>query len=353
MSNIEQSHRVGKLALAMLKDLGLSATARHYEVIYSHVDGRAPALSRDLQKFLDVNGRITPDEVDTLYHMHISRADLARNIDELATGLQLEIDDLFEVIEAQGESTHQRSTELGDISNQIRQTAQDYPAVGTLLESVVSITRKMRDENLALENSLAASTTEITNLRRNVESIQREALSDPLTGISNRKSFDQALVSLIEETRESGRPLALIMADVDHFKKFNDRWGHQTGDQVLRLVAEVMNANIKGQDMLARYGGEEFAILLPGTSLENAFMLADRIRRAVESRRLKKRQSNEDLGVITMSMGIASYFKNESPAMLVERADKALYIAKERGRNRVIDERDIAPHVPDAEAHIA
>jgi diguanylate cyclase len=248
---------------------------------------------------------------------------------------------LFGAIETQGENTHQHSTELGDLSIQLRQTAEDYPAVGSLIENVVAVTRKMREENQELESNLAASTNEISSLRRNVEAIQKEAMSDPLTGISNRKSFDRAVKRLITEAHEGNKSLAVIMADVDHFKLFNDQWGHQTGDQVLRLVAEVMNANVKGQDMLARYGGEEFAILLPGTALENAHMLADRIRRAVESRRLKKRQSNEDLGLVTMSMGVASFKAGDTVATLVERADQSLYIAKKRGRNCVIDEREL------------
>lgn len=128
------------------------------------------------------------------------------------------------------------------------------------------------------------------------------------------------------------------MADVDHFKQFNDRWGHQTGDHVLRLVADVMNANIKGADVLARYGGEEFAIILPGTTLSNAVMLADRIRKAVESRRLKKRRTDEDLGVVTLSMGAALLRWNDNVDSFVERADNLLYAAKNGGRNRVVDE---------------
>jgi len=267
--------------------------------------------------------------------------------------LQSEIDDLFHLIEQQGINSLHHSDELGGISNQLRQSAEEFPAVGALLENVVAITRRMQKENQTLESSLAASTNEISSLRRNVETIQKEALSDPLTGISNRKSFDENIDRMITTAGDTNEPLALIMADVDHFKSFNDKWGHQTGDQVLRLVAEVMNANIKGQDLLARYGGEEFAVLLPGTSLENAHMLADRIRRAVESRRLKKRQSSEDLGVITMSMGVAAYRKDDSSNHLIERADKSLYLAKDRGRNCVIDERDIDPNPITKETHVA
>ena len=107
---------------------------------------------------------------------------------------------------------------------------------------------------------------------------------------------------------------------------------------VLRLVAEVMNANVKGQDLLARFGGEEFAILLPGTTLENACMLADRIRTAIECRRLKKRRTNEDLGVITLSMGVALCHGTDTPESLIDRADALLYDAKRAGRNRVLAE---------------
>lgn len=338
---IENSHQIGKLALEMLQELGLAATARNFETWSSHIEGLSPALSRDIQKFLQVDGKISQEEADLLYHNHVSRSDLAGNISEVTESLQVEIDELFNLVEAQGENTHQHSNALGDLSSQLRQTAKDYPAVGSLLENVVAVSKKMKEENQQLETSLAASTNEISSLRRNVETIQKEALSDPLTGVSNRKSFDRNIAKMIEDAKTSGEELAVVMADVDHFKIFNDKWGHQTGDQVLRLVAEVMNANVKGQDILARYGGEEFSILLPGTTLENAHMLADRIRRAVESRRLKKRQSNEDLGTITMSMGVAVHNKEDTTTTIIERADRCLYMAKRRGRNRVIDEREI------------
>lgn len=159
---------------------------------------------------------------------------------------------------------------------------------------------------------------------------------DPLTGIKNRKTFDATIRDKFVEARKQGTPLTLVLADIDHFKSFNDQWGHQTGDQVLRLVAEVMNANVKGKDVLARFGGEEFAVILPETSLANAAMLANRIRRAVEARRLKKRRTGEDLGVITMSMGVALATPNDDVENFIERADQCLYLAKGRGRNQVV-----------------
>ncbi|NJM34178.1 MAG: diguanylate cyclase [Rhodomicrobium sp.] len=195
---------------------------------------------------------------------------------------------------------------IGDLSKALDlAVAGGNPAISALMDGVLSVAKSVREANERLETQLAKSSNEVDSLRRNIENIQQEAMLDPLTGVKNRKTFDLEMNRLVRDAKDSGQPLALIMADVDHFKKFNDRWGHQTGDHVLRLVADVMNANTKGQDILARYGGEEFAVILPGTSLENAVMLANRIRTSVESRRLKKRRTDEDLGLITLSMGAA------------------------------------------------
>ena len=287
---------------------------------------------------MDAEGRVTQTQADELFRKHIQRNDLSRDVVDLVTRFQEEVADLYDAIETTGEHTHGHNETLTDLTQQLRQSTEKYPAVGALLENAITVTKAMRSENEKLESRLAESAAEVATLQQNVEKIQAEAIKDPLTGVANRREFDKTLKKKVAEAAEFGEPLALVLADIDFFKSFNDKWGHQTGDQVLRLVAEVMNANVKGQDLLARYGGEEFAIILPGTTLENGSMLADRIRRAVEARRLKKRRTNEDLGVVTMSMGVAAFHDKDSMDTLVERADKCLYAAKEAGRNRVIDE---------------
>ena len=112
--------------------------------------------------------------------------------------------------------------------------------------------------------------------------MRNESLTDPLTTLSNRKFFDDALATIIAEANARGEPLSLLMADIDHFKSFNDKYGHLTGDQVLRLVALAVKQNVKGRDIAARYGGEEFVIALPNTPLQSAIIVADHIRRAVD-----------------------------------------------------------------------
>ena len=135
----------------------------------------------------------------------------------------------------------------------------------------------------------------------------------------------------------------LMLVDIDHFKRFNDTWGHQTGDQVLRLVAMTLKSNLKGKDMAARYGGEEFAAILPATDLEGAVIVADNIRKAVQAKELLKRSTNEKLGRITASFGVAAYHPGDTPSSLIDRADRCLYAAKHAGRNRVFSEAELKP----------
>jgi len=335
---VETSHRIAEIALAALKELRLAANPKNIEVWYAHAEGHNPALSRDIQKNLGSDGVITQQDADKLHETHILRGSLANDVIELVGRFEAEMMKLTDVVESTGESASGHGEKLVSLSSQLKESAQDSPAVGALLESVISVTKSMREENLKLEAQLATSSEEVSTLRHSVENIQKEAMTDPLTGVKNRKTFDTEIRRQITSAEQNGSPLTLIFSDVDHFKSFNDKWGHQTGDQVLRLVAEVMDSNVKGQDTLARYGGEEFAIILPNTALDDGRMLADRIRRAIESRRLKKRRTNESLGVVTMSMGVAAYGSGDNAETLIERADQCLYRAKRSGRNAVVDE---------------
>jgi diguanylate cyclase len=204
-----------------------------------------------------------------------------------------------------------------------------------VIQSVVAETQEMIARTDHLERELNRSTAEITELRKLVEDVSREAMTDALTGIGNRKQFDQRLKQLIADALEQGGDLSLLMLDIDHFKTFNDTWGHQFGDEVLRLVARTLIEGIKGRDQAARYGGEEFGILLPGTRLVDAAKLAEHLRENIATKAVIKRDTREKLGTVTMSIGVSCYRPGEAPALFVERADVALYRAKQAGRNRV------------------
>jgi diguanylate cyclase len=156
-------------------------------------------------------------------------------------------------------------------------------------------------------------------------------MTDALTGLPNRKAFDEAL----QRACAGDGPVSLALLDIDHFKKFNDTWGHQTGDQVLRYVAHVIGRLGVEPRFAARYGGEEFAVLFPGETAAQAVAALDEAREEIGSRILKRRSTNEDLGAVTISGGVAQLKPEESPLALVERADAALYRSKGAGRNRI------------------
>jgi len=214
-------------------------------------------------------------------------------------------------------------------------------AMKALAERLLSETRRMQDTNRALEQKLEASRDDIASLQRDLDDVRRESLLDPLTKIANRKSFDDGMEAAIAEAGDNDAPLCLMIIDIDHFKTFNDTYGHQTGDQVLRLVAMTLKSNIKGKDLAARYGGEEFVAILPSTDIEGAVIVAENIRRAIQAKELLKRSTNEKLGRITASFGVAAYRAGDTAGMLIERADRCLYAAKHAGRNRVVSESEL------------
>ena len=142
----------------------------------------------------------------------------------------------------------------------------------------------------------------------------------------------------IDKAKQSGAELCLLLLDIDHFKKFNDSYGHDVGDHVLKVVARTIKNDIKGRDICARYGGEEFCIALPETELKNAMMVAENIRKKLGRKILSTNDTGKNYGSVTVSIGISVYRKNESPAELFRRAHAALYRAKDNGLNRVVTE---------------
>jgi diguanylate cyclase len=250
-----------------------------------------------------------------------------------------EIDDVMSLIgDALGMSANYDDSLSG--ATQKLSVAQKPDQVKAIVESLVKSTREMRETNKALEDRLTLSKSEISNLQQSLEAIRAESMTDPLTGLGNRKFFDRSIDAAVQNAQVNGEPMSLLMLDIDHFKSFNDSYGHLTGDQVLRLVGMSLKQTIKGQDITARYGGEEFAVVLPNTALRQALTVADHIRRAIMAKELKKKSTGEILGRVTISVGVSMLKPHDDTDALIERADACLYAAKRNGRNRVICEVD-------------
>lgn len=212
----------------------------------------------------------------------------------------------------------------------------------TLVVQLLERTKAMQEQTEELQRQLLGSSSTVTMLRQDLEIARREANVDGLTGIANRRAFEFELARLAAEAELDGTRFCVLLADIDHFKQFNDNYGHVLGDQLLKLVAKTIVRCVKGQDVVARYGGEEFAVILPTAKLPDALKVATQIKNAVAANRLKLRHSNKDLGTVTLSIGVAEFQCGEPPAHVIARADKGLYRAKAAGRNRAMASEDEA-----------
>ena len=299
-----------------------------------------PPLNKIINETLARNGKLTEADLEQIYETYLSQIKTTDRIDKVGARVIGEIDDVMTLIsDALGMSASYDDS-LSGATQKLVGRAQNRDQVKAIVESLVKSTREMRDTNKALEDRLSLSKTEISNLQQSLEAIRAESLTDPLTGLGNRKYFDRSIEMAVQNALANGEPLSLLMFDIDHFKSFNDSYGHLTGDQVLRLVGMSLKQTIKGQDITARYGGEEFAVVLPNTALRQALTVADHIRRAVMAKELKKKSTGEILGRVTISVGVSMLKPGDDTDSLIERADACLYAAKRNGRNRVICEVD-------------
>jgi diguanylate cyclase len=193
-----------------------------------------------------------------------------------------------------------------------------------------------------LERRLQEAQEAIRDLRSRLARAERNASTDSLTGIANRRGFSELLHGAVAEAARRREALSLLMIDIDHFKAFNDRYGHHVGDHVLRLVATALASLPGGAKAASRFGGEEFAVILPNVAIDNALALAERTRAALAERRFIMRGSGETLSQITISIGVAELRSREHTESLVRRADAALYRAKRSGRNCVVSDGRLA-----------
>jgi len=335
----ERSLAFSEIALGQIKALHQPAYPRNYEVWYAYATGYNPTLNQTINETLTRNGTLSAADVDQIYETYLSPARLSDRIDNVGSQIVEEIEQVMAMVDAAVGSATQYTESLAHATQDLG-TAKDRDGLRAVVERLVRATRDMEENNTRLETSLKASKLEISQLQVNLEAVRNESLTDPLTSLANRKYFDSALEKSIAQSVATGEPVALLLIDIDHFKAFNDTFGHLTGDQVLRLVAIALKQNVKGQDIAARYGGEEFAIILPGTTLRSALTVADHVRRAVMTKELMKRSTGEHLGRVTVSIGVAVLQKDEAAQSLIERAENCLYAAKRCGRNRVMCETD-------------
>jgi diguanylate cyclase len=335
----ERTMAFAEVALGQIRSLRQNAIPRNYEIWYIYATGYNAPLNKIINETLARHGRLSEADLEQIYETYLSHLKTTDRIDKVGARVIGEIDDVMQLLtDALGMSATYDAS-LNGASEKLS-SAKNRDQIKAVVETLIKSTSEMRETNKALEERLTLSKNEISNLQQSLEAIRAESLTDPLTGLGNRKYFDRMIEMAVQSALANNEPLSLLMFDIDHFKSFNDSYGHLTGDQVLRLVGMSLKQTIKGQDITARYGGEEFAVVLPNTALRQALTVADHIRRAVMAKELKKKSTGEILGRVTISVGVSMLKPGDDTDALIERADGCLYAAKRNGRNRVVCEVD-------------
>lgn len=325
--------------LALMREHHTAAIPRNYELFYRYAAGDDGALTAAFEPILKRPQPISAEETDQLYEDFIASRRVDKQVDDVGDSLSGEIGAILELVHSARDSTEAFSEALMRAGAQLS-SVSDPEQFKSFVQTLVGATRKMAQNSQSLKSRLAASKAQISELQANLEQMRLESSTDPLTNLANRKRFDQILTQQMREADRTDSPLCLLLIDIDDFKGFNDHFGHQTGDGVLKLVSRAMQAQVKGRDLVARYGGEEFAIIMPRTVLQNAIAVAEQIRRSVMGKELVRKSTGQTLGRITLSIGVACYKYGETAQGFIHRADASLYIAKHGGRNRVKSEQD-------------
>ena len=327
-------HTIAENTVYALRNHDIPPTPRNYRLFYLHYAGTHPLLSERIEAMLSEGVRFDEAEMARLHQEFLPDEPDAEPIRKNNEDLRDIAHFIRREAAIEGHALRQFSDRLDGFTREM--AAEPQPAaLADLIARMRRQTEAEQERNRILEEKLAAATRQIASLEENLRTAEQLATHDALTGLLNRRRFNALVADMVRAARDGGTGFSLILADIDHFKQFNDRHGHQTGDLVLRMVARNLREAVKGRDPVCRYGGEEFAVLLAGANLNGARTVAEIIREALATRRLVNRATGQSLGHLTLSFGIAQFRPGDTDTELVARADRALYRAKKVGRNCV------------------
>ncbi len=327
---IDRSAELLRLAIPLMSRQAAALHPVSYAVWYEYVAHTNKPLKEAVDEALRLHGRLDEAKTYAIHRQHVADVN-PETAERVASGFDRILSDMAASATRVGDQTLQYARALDVLRDGLSEEVSE--AVEEILDHTTAMTQVVQ----VLQRQLEESHREIMDLRSEVHRAQRESLVDALTGLANRRAFDQRLATcLLDESGRaaSGPQACLIVADIDHFKSINDRYGHGFGDQVLQALAQMMKALVPETALAARIGGEEFAILLPKTNVLQAEELAEQIRSTISMSRIR-RGRDETLQSVTVSLGVASARPAETPDGLLARADTALYASKQAGRNRV------------------
>jgi diguanylate cyclase len=337
LESANEAERYSQTAAACMKRLGIPPHPNNHLLWYCYSADCIPELKRTLDILQSNQQEFTQELNDELYDRFFGQKRIAAAAHSSTRRVEGLLQQILGELGTVGADSARYADTLKDFHDHV-QPGIGSPDLQRMVSNILTETRRMAEHNQMLESHLNRSAGEVETLRRDLVNTRKEAMTDALTGIGNRKFFDVKLREAAAASMETGEAMSLLMIDIDHFKGFNDRFGHQAGDHVLAMVAHALTDSIKGQDTVARYGGEEFGIILPRTELDGATVLATQICDSLAHRYIRPKSTEEDFGTVTVSIGVAMYRLGEPLTILIDRADFALYRAKSAGRNRAASE---------------
>jgi diguanylate cyclase len=322
------------VALGKIVELDLPADPHSYELWYLYATGRNKQLKAAIDAALQGNSSLTESDIDRLYAQYISPTRNAGDFDRVANKLNDEVGQVVRMINAAVSSVERYDERLHE-GTAAASNATSQADLRRVIEDLITATKSVERENSSLKEQLEASKIRSEKLKHEIEAVRIESLTDALTQVGNRQYFDDTLTKEIARAGQSNAPLTLLMVDIDHFKRINDDFGHQMGDDVLRLVAARLKSSVRDGE-IARYGGEEFAVILYNKSIQIGKLIAERTRAAIESVEMRVRSTGASIGRVTVSIGVAELKPRLTAEDIIRSADEALYAAKRKGRNCVV-----------------
>ncbi|MDP2559555.1 GGDEF domain-containing protein [Psychrobium sp. 1_MG-2023] len=304
----------------------------NYALWYTYASNQIPNLNKELDSAIQLYKTCPSYRAEQLYNKHV-KGDQSL---ELQKSIESMVSTLSHYVSAQREGAKEFQDEMDKCHDDLTGVVankHDFEQVDHFVDDLVSKSLAMKDKAKHYSNSLDSAQEEIRVLKAKLASSQQEALYDALTGLLNRRSFEQEVEALLAIPNTT---MCLVMADIDHFKRFNDLHGHLLGDKVLKVVGKKLTHNGDNGAMAFRFGGEEFAILLPGVTLAQAYDYAEKIRHSIEKLVIKTKKTGELISSITCSFGVAEFSATSDINGLIALADERLYKAKKQGRNRTV-----------------
>lgn len=333
MESEMQSIDILRLVIPQISKHNLAATPINYTIWYEYYRSQNIALKLAIDEYINQGKIITNDLLETFFDVHISDQD-AKAFKQAQSELMFLISRLSETTKTTDISAFNFQKSLQTYENQIDTSPMPHNPLG-FIGKLINETQTMIVSLKTMRKEMDESQFQINELKKKLDQATAETLSDVLTGLANRKGLLKAFEEVLLQSKKTNASISLLMLDIDHFKKVNDTHGHLVGDKVIKFISDTLTSQIKGQDTASRFGGEEFVVLLPDTTLHNAYIIAESIRTKIEKARLRRSNNQQPLGQITISIGITHYLKDESVESFIDRADAALYESKKNGRNRV------------------